>query len=145
MVDFRVNVVRPAGQYDAPVTCLIQEFNCFFPLFAHVFPACFQLFPCLVNCILYIIFRNRKFPGQLFCQAFAENLFTLEGEEGMDKIYFPVHNRIHVVLNIFRIRGYNRAVVMIVGILKLISLMGNGGVEDARNSSIYQPLHMSVC
>ena len=46
------------------------------------------------------------------------------------KIDFSVHNCIHIVLDIFRIGGYDRTVVMVVGILEFIPLIWNAGIED---------------
>ena len=62
----------------------------------------------------------------------------------MDKIHFPVNNRIHIVLDVFRIRGYDRAVIMIVRIFKFIPLIGNGRVEDMPHSLVNQPLDMAM-
>ena len=41
----------------------------------------------------------------------------------MDEIYFFVYDGVNIVLNIFRIRGDNRTVVMVVGLFKFIPLI----------------------
>ena len=62
----------------------------------------------------------------------------------MDEIHFSVHDRIHVVLDVFRIGSDDRAVVVVVGILKLIALVRDGRIEDALHAFIDEPLYMSV-
>ncbi len=62
----------------------------------------------------------------------------------MDKIDFLVDDSINVIFNIFRIRGYDGAVVVVVGVLKLLPLIRNTGVENMMDALIDQPLHMPV-
>ena len=62
----------------------------------------------------------------------------------MDEINFSVDDRIHIVFNILRIGGDDRAVVVVVGVLKLVALVRNGRVEDVFYAFVDQPLHVSV-
>ena len=62
----------------------------------------------------------------------------------MDEIHFPLYDRIHVVADIFRVGGHDRAVVVVVGILELIAFKRNGGVENVPYPLVDQPLYMPV-
>ena len=63
----------------------------------------------------------------------------------MKEINLSVYDRINVVLDIFRVGSYNRAVVMIVGFGKFIPFIWNTRIEDRLNAIVDQPLYMSVC
>ena len=62
----------------------------------------------------------------------------------MDKIHFPVYDRIHVVLDILRVGGHDRAVVVVVGLFKFIPLVRNRRIENVFYAFVDQPLDMSV-
>ena len=62
----------------------------------------------------------------------------------MKEINLSVYDRINVVLDIFRVGSYNRAVVMIVGFGKFIPFIWNTRIEDRLNAIVDQPLYMSV-
>ena len=63
----------------------------------------------------------------------------------MKEINLSVYDRINVVLDIFRVGSYDRAVVMIVGFGKFIPFIWNTRIEDRLNAIVDQPLYMSVC
>ena len=62
----------------------------------------------------------------------------------MDEIHVPIYNGVNIILDILRVGGNDRAVVMVVGILELVALIRNAGVEDVPDALIDQPLHMAV-
>ncbi len=62
----------------------------------------------------------------------------------MDEIYFSVYDGVNIVLNIFRIRGDNRTVVMVVGLFKFIPLIRDAWIEDPLYALVDQPLYMAV-
>ena len=62
----------------------------------------------------------------------------------MEKIDISLNNCINIILNIFRIRCYNRTVIVVVGICKFVPLIRNAWVEDPRDPLIDQPLDVSV-
>ena len=62
----------------------------------------------------------------------------------MDKIHFSVYDRIHIIFNILRIGGDDRAVVVVVGVFKFVTLIWNGRIEDMFYAFVDQPLYMPV-
>ena len=62
----------------------------------------------------------------------------------MEEFHLAVYDGVDIILNILRIGGNNRAVIVIVSLLKFISLIGNTGVENTVYSLINQPLYMAV-
>ena len=46
------------------------------------------------------------------------------------KFTSPLDDRINIILNILRIGGYDRTVVVVVGIFKLIALIRNTWIEN---------------
>ena len=63
----------------------------------------------------------------------------------MKEINLSVYDRINVVLDIFWVGSYDRAVVMVVGFGKFIPFIWNTRIEDRLNAIVDQPLYMSVC
>ena len=62
----------------------------------------------------------------------------------MDKVDFAAHDGVHIVLDILRVGGDDRAVIVVVGVLELIPLVRNGRIEDMFHSFVDQPLYMTV-
>ena len=62
----------------------------------------------------------------------------------MDEVHLAVYDGVHVILDVLRVGGDDRAVVVVVGLLKLIPFVGNGRVEDMFHTLVDQPLHMTV-
>ena len=52
-------------------------------------------------------------------QSVCDCLFACEGEEWIHEIYFTVYDRIHIILDILRVGGDDRAVIMVVGIRQI--------------------------
>ena len=56
-----------------------------------------------------------------------------------------VHDFLHIVLDVLRVGGDDRAVVMVVCVLVFIPLIEKGGIENKIGMSLLdQPLHVSV-
>ena len=58
MVDFRVNVIGPAGQNDPVFAGFFQVCQRFLPFFAHVFPRLIQFLPAMGSGSAYFFGRN---------------------------------------------------------------------------------------
>ena len=59
-------------------------------------------------------------------------------------MHFSARNRLHVVLQIFRIRDHDRAVEVILRCGALLPLIKHTRVENRFDSAADQPLHMAV-
>ena len=144
MVNLRVNVIWTSCQYNTSVSGLIQEFDNFLPFSTHIFTACCKFFPCGMDGRLNFLIGNIKFLPKFFHQAIGDGILAGKREEWVHKINFPIYNGINVILNIFRIRSYNWAVVMVVRVCKFIALVRNAWVENVFHTFVDQPLYMSV-
>ena len=63
----------------------------------------------------------------------------------MKKINFSVYDRIDIIFNIFRIRSYNRTVVMVIGFCEFVPFIRNARIENRFDLIVNQPLYVSVC
>ncbi len=61
--------------------------------------------------------------GKIFRPVSCNDLFSGQGKERIHKSNGRMSQLVHVVLDILRIRGNDRAVVVVVGIRKFISLV----------------------
>ena len=62
----------------------------------------------------------------------------------MNEVNLAVYNGVNVILYVLRIGGDDRAVIMVIGLLELISFVRNTGVEDPVYSLVDEPLYMAV-
>ena len=145
MVDFRVNMIRTSRQNDTTVAGLIQETNRLLSFRSHVLTAGCKLLPCFMYSRTDLCIRKRKFLPEFVNQTVRDCILTFKVQERMDKINFSMHDRIHIVLNIFRVGSNDRAVIMVVRISKFFPLIRDGRIENVLYSLVDEPLHMSVC
>ena len=136
MIDLRVDVVRTSGQDDAPVAGLLQEPDGLFAFLSHILAACCQLRPGVVDGGCYLTVGEGEFPAQLFDEPVGDGLLALQVQKRMDEVYLAVYNGVHVVLDILRVGGDDGAVVVVVRLLELIALVGDGGVEDVLHALV---------
>ena len=88
--------------------------------------------------------RNRISFGQFFHQAVGNSLFAFQWQEGVNEIHVPIHDGVDIVLDILRIRGYDRTVVVIVCLFEFFPFIRDTWVEDPLYSLVDQPLYMAV-
>ena len=62
----------------------------------------------------------------------------------MKKFNLSVYNRVDIILNIFRIGGDNRTVVVIVCLCEFIAFIRDAWIKNSPDSFIDQPLDMAV-
>ncbi len=62
----------------------------------------------------------------------------------MDEIYLSIDDGVNVVLNVLRVGGDDRAVVVVVRILEFIPLVRNTWIENMLDALVDQPLDMPV-
>ena len=144
MVDLRIIVVWPSCQDNTVASGLIQVSKGFLSFFSNILPAGFQLCPAFVGGVPDFFLRNLEFLPEDFHQAVCHDFFCCQGKKRIHKIDMPLDDLVHIVLDIFRVGGDNRAVVMIVGIRKFISLVRNTRIENPVHILPDQPFHMAV-
>ncbi len=89
-----------------------------------------------------LVFRKLcEFPNQ----CFGHGLQAGEGHEGVPEGNLPVHDLLHVVLDVLRIGGDDGAVVMVVRVLIFLTFIEQRRIENkVRVCFLNQPLHMSM-
>ncbi len=141
VVDLRVDMVGPAGKDDAPFVVLLQEAQDFFSLVPHILTCAGQLIPGRLGGVHH--FRDRQLL-KLSGEGGSHCLQRTEGHERIAQYHFTPADLIHIVLDVFRVGGDDRAVVVVVGLMKLIPLVKEGGIEDEIHLLADQPGHMAV-
>ena len=130
MIDLGIHMVRSAGQNDALAVIILHPFKNFLTLMFNVFFSLKKLLPGLSCRSLNFCGRNVVFLAEYANQSFRKCRKILHREEGMFKIHIQFSYIFHIVFNIFRITGYNRAVIMIIGISSLIALICYAWIEN---------------
>ena len=69
---------------------------------------------------------------------------SAEGHKGIAEFYFPASDLLYIIFDIFRVGGDDRAIVMVVGVLKLIAFIEESRIEDERYALLYQPGDMTM-
>ena len=69
---------------------------------------------------------------------------TLKGHEGIAENNLTASDFFHVIFNIFRVRGDNGAVIVVVGFMKFITLIKKSRVEDKVYFLFDQPGNVAV-
>ena len=112
--------------------------------FTDIVPAVFQFHPSFVGSIPDFFLRNPEFFREDFDQAVRHDLFACQCKERIHEINLSLYDLVHIVFDIFRIGGNDRAVVVVVRIRKFIPFVWNARVEDPVHILTDQPLHMAV-
>ena len=144
MVYLRINMIRTSGKDNPAIPCLVQEFDSFLALPAHIFAAGGELIPGIMDGRPDLTVRKRELFAELFDQTVGDCLLALEGQERVDEIHLAMYDRIHIIFNVLRVGGDDGAVVVVVRLFKFIPLIGNGRIEDVLYAFVDQPLYMPV-
>ncbi len=145
VVDFRVDVVRPTAEDDAPAVVLLQPAEGFLPLPFHIGPETALGLPGFMGSVLHLLSGNVRelFPEDLH-ELVGENLLRGESHEGVQEADLSACDLLDIVLDILGVAGDDRAVIVIVGVGEFIPLVGNAGVEDEVHALVYEPLDVAV-
>ena len=132
VMDLRVNMVRTAGKNDAP--------SAVSPSYTEVFPRPFSAYrPYVLQPVppmqlvqrLLISFSMPEYPENSSVRRLCNDLFRLvRARNGFIKVMDRIVKLVHIVFDIFCIRGNDRAVVVVDCIREFISLVRNTRVEN---------------
>ena len=78
-------------------------------------------------------------------QGIGDRFLITEGHKGITENGFSTSDLFHIILDIFRIRGNDWTVIVIVCLVKFLPFIEQRRVEDKVYLLVDQPLHMSVC
>ena len=127
VMDFRIDVVRTAGKHDASAAGFFHILKRFLAFFLHIASCSAKLFPSGMNSSTDFILRQ---TGELFDKTIGKHLFTRKRKERIAERNGIVLQLVHVVFDIFRIRGNDWAVVVVDGFRELGALVRDTRVED---------------
>ena len=127
MVDLRVDMVWTACKNDASAACFFHIFQCFFPFAAHILTDSSHFLPGCMCCSFYFICRNIL---EDLCQTFGNDLFRGQGKEWVHEFNGRIMKLIHIVFDIFSIRGNDGAVVVVDCVREFVPLVRNTRVEN---------------
>ena len=115
MVDLRIDMVWTTCQNDTASTGFLHIFEDFFTLFHHFQTGHFLFFPGIGNSLAHFGFWYVKFFLEAFDQCQACLLLAAKGHERIDKTHLAGSDLVHIILDVFRIRGNDRTVVVVTG------------------------------
>ena len=141
VIDLRVDMIGTTSQNDTALTGFFQIFQHLFALDLHIMAGSSQLFPAGFCSSSNLICGKL---GKFFRQSICYGTRIPEGHERIAENNLSAANFVYVIFNIFRIRGYDRTVVMVIGILKFIALIEKRRIEDKVNALFDQPGHVTV-
>ena len=91
-----------------------------------------------------LVARDLEFLRKFVHQTVGNGFLTLEREEGVDEVHVAIYDGINVIFDVFRIRGDDRAVIVVVCVSKFVPFIRNAGIENVFHTLVDQPLYMSV-
>ena len=134
-------MVRAAGKDDALSTGFGHIFQYLFSFFLRICSNLLQFIPCMIYGSLDFRGRNFfKFLFQSVCNGFGRG----KGHKRVAEYDLSFAYFLHVIFNIFRIGGYNRTVVVVIGIFKFLALIENGRVEDEIRMLLDKPCNVTM-
>ena len=142
VVDLRVNMIGAAGKDDALDMVFFHEFQDFLTFFADIKAGLFELFPTGDTGGADLLCGD--LTAELFFHGIRDGVNTGKCHKGIAELHFAVGDLLHVVADILRIGGDDRAVVMVVRGGKFRPLVEEGRIEDKVNALLDQPHDMSV-
>lgn len=77
-------------------------------------------------------------------QSVGDDFFICQCQEWADKFNITIYDGIYVITDIFCIRRYDWAIIMVISTFKFCTLIRNTRIEDEVNAFVYQPFNMSV-
>ena len=156
VVDLGVNVIRPSGQHDAVLSVLLEEAQDFLAFRLYVFTHLMHLGPGCVGSLADLL-RGRRGNvvgnAQLLLrvvfrkdrdQTVRSDLRTRKGEERVQEGDVGRRERLDIVPDVLRIGRNDRAVIVVRGLLDLLVLVRNAGIEDEFAAFLQQPFDMTV-
>ena len=141
VVDFRIDMVRASSQNDSPLSSGFHVSQSFLSLAADIISHVLQFLPCGVSSGGHFLFGK---IGKFFHKTLGGNFLIGERQKWVAERNGRIIQLIHVIFDIFRVRGYDRTVIMVDGIGKFCSLVRNTRVEDEFDALFDQPGNVSV-
>ena len=141
MVDLRVDMIRPAGQYDAAFMVFFHKAQNFFAFPAHILSGLRKLNPCILGSVYYCSDRELlEFSGE----RGGNCLQIAKGHERIAEQDVAASNLFYIILDVLRVGSNDRAIIMVIGFVKLVTLVEKGRIEDKVYFLTDQPGHMSM-
>ena len=141
MIDFRIQMIGPSCKDNTLCTRFFHIRKDFLTFSLNIFSGSGHFRPALFRRPEHFFFRQL---GKFFDQFLFGNFQISESHKWIAQDCFAAADFIHIILDVFRIGGDDRAVVMIAGIRRLISFVKESGIEDEVNTLLNQPGYMSM-
>ncbi len=144
VVDFGIDMVRPACEHDAEPARVFQPGQRFFSLFARVVARCSQLGPGRSCGVPDLKLRQAVFFRKELDQPVCHNGFALEREERILIDNAVCTQLLDIIFNIFSVGGNDRAVIMISCPCDLRALVRYARIRNIFYTLGEQPHNMPV-
>ena len=141
MVNLRVNMIRTSGENNAVMMGFLHPFEDFPSLLAYFIADIRHLNPSGVAGLADLLFGNvMEDLYQLVCQG----LLRGHGQERIHEVDGRILQLVDVVLDVFGVRGNDRAVVVIYGFREFLTFIGNTWIENILHTLTDQPGDVAV-
>ncbi len=144
VVDFRIHMVRATGQHNALAMIFLHPGQRLLPLGTHIRLGAELFFPCGMDGLAHLFFRNAVRLAEEAHQRIRRHLFVRQRQEGLEHAHAPFGHIFHIVGNVFGIGHHHRAVEMVLRLHILLPLVKHARIEDRADPFINQPLHMAM-
>ena len=142
VVDLRIDVVGASRQNDSLDMVFLHEFKDFFALFADIYAGLLKLLPAGLAGGADLL--SGDIGAELSLHSFRDGADAGKGHERIAEFHFAVRDLLHVIADVFRIGGDDRAVVVVVRRGKLCALIEEGRIENKIHPFFDQPHDVSV-
>ena len=127
VIDLRIDVVRSSGKHNAVSACLLQIGERLLTLLIHGIADMLHLFPaCQRGGSDLVLWNLREYLDQLR----RHGLKACQGKKRVAEINVRKAQFFHVVLDILRIGGDDRTVVVVLRVRKFVSLIRHTRIKD---------------
>ena len=141
MVNLIVNMIRTTGENNTMFTVCLQPGNGFFTFSIHSLTCLCQFLPSKLCSFFDLGSRDLR---KCFNQLRSYGVHTGESHERIAEINMFTAQFFHIILDIFRIRGNDRTVIMVIGIRELISFIWDCRIENEMYTLLNQPFNVPM-
>ena len=143
MVDFRIDMVRAACEYDASAVVFLHVGECLEAFHLHIVLEDFVFGICRFDCN-FGFFTGHVGPGEFFDDAVDHEFMVghVEVWAHVADAFFAQFG--HVRADDHGIVGYHRAIVVVVGVGYQVLFVADARVEDVFHTLVQQPFDVSV-
>ncbi|CAK7069622.1 MAG: hypothetical protein DELT_03142 [Desulfovibrio sp.] len=143
VVDFRVHMVWPPCKHNTRISGLLEPFDRFLALLPHILFKSVKSGVRSFCGLLGLLLRNSVFTKFLH-DLLGHELRFIKRHEEINKLNPLFMENVHIVFDNLRIRGHDRAIIVVVRIVEFLALERNARIKYPFYTFFGQVLDMPV-